>query len=359
MVTAGTATSYVLRTDGSVWGFGLNDCYQMASTDPSVGQTPVRIAGIDNVRAVSAGHDFALALRADGTVWGWGNNGRTQLGDGTSANRSTPTRVRDPEDATGVKPLGNVAAVSAGFSHALALRSDGTVWAWGYNDHGQIGDGSTASVVRFIPVKVPTLSHVVAVSAGRNHSLALSSGGTVWAWGGNADGQLGIGSTASSSSPVQVPNLEGVVAVVAGQVSSLALKADGTVWAWGNNAFGQLGNGQQPVGSSTPVQVTGIDRVVALDSQSHTILALRADGALWGWGNNQTGQLGTGTPSYSAVSPVRSVALDGLVSISSGHVHSLVMRADGSVWSWGHNGYGQLGDSTLASHATPFLVPLP
>jgi alpha-tubulin suppressor-like RCC1 family protein len=359
MVAAGTWFSYVLRADGTLWGFGLNENYQIGSTSPFTVPAPVQMTGISNIRAVSAGHDFILALRADGTVWGWGNNGRTQLGDGTSVSRSTPTRVRDPEDATGVKPLGNVAAVSAGFSHSLALRSDGTVWAWGYNDHGQIGDGSTASVVRFVPVKVPNLTHVVAVAAGGNHSLALSSSGTVWAWGQNADGQLGIGSTASSSSPVQVPNLEGVVAVVPGAASSLALKADGTVWAWGNNQFGQLGNGQQPVGRSTPARVMGIDQVVALTFHNHTVLALRADGTLWGWGYNHSGQVGTGTPSYSAVSPVRSVVLDGLVSISGGTAHSLVMRADGSVWSWGNNGYGQLGDSTLASHTTPFLVPLP
>lgn len=357
MVAAGTWFSYVLRTNGTVWGFGLNENYQIGTTSPFTVPAPAQVTGIDNVRAVSAGHDFVIALRSDGTVWGWGNNGRTQLGDGTAANRATPTRVVDPADTSGTRPLSNVAAVSAGFSHTLALSSDGTVWAWGYNDFGQIGDGNTSSYVRPVPVKVLNLGDVVAVSAGRSHSLALSSDGTVWAWGGNADGELGNGSTASSPLPVRVPGLDGVVAVEAGYSSSLALRADGTVWAWGNNAFGQLGNGQQPVGSAIPVRVTGIDRVVALSVHSGTILALRADGTLWGWGSNEGGQLGPGTPDYSATTPVRSVALDGLVSIAAGHGHGLVMRADGSVWSWGDNRYGQLGDSTQTSRATPLQVP--
>ncbi|OJT18893.1 hypothetical protein BO221_38790 [Archangium sp. Cb G35] len=358
MVTAGTAFSYVLRADGSLWGFGLNDCYQMASTDPDIGHSPVKVTGIDNVRMVSAGHDFVIALRSDGTVWGWGNNGRTQLGDGTPVNRHTPTRVRDPEDPTGLKPLGQIASVSAGFSHVLALRSDGTVWAWGYNDYDQIGDGipSTTSIVRFVPVKVKGLDNVVAVSAGRYHSLALKADGTVWAWGGNMDGQLGIGSTvAKVSLPVQVPGLSGVAALAVG---TRALKADGTVWTWGNNQFGYLGNGNAPVGSNVPVQVPGLDRVVAL-SDSNGVLALRADGTLWAWGPNNGGQLGTGTTSYSVTTPVRSATLNGLVSIGGGSAHSLVMLADGSVWAWGYNANGQLGDPTLASHLTPFQVVLP
>jgi alpha-tubulin suppressor-like RCC1 family protein len=207
-------------------------------------------------------------------------------------------------------------------------------------------------------VKVPGLTDVVAVAGGRTHSLALRSDGTVWAWGGNADGQLGNGSTVSSPTPVQVQGLSNVVAVAAGNANSQALRADGTVWSWGNNYFGQLGNGLAPVGSPSPVQVPGLDRVVALsNSNSHTVLALRADGTLWGWGYNIGGQVGTGTTSHSVISPVPSVALDGLVSIGGGIGHSLVMRADGTVWSWGSNTYGQLGDSTLASHLTPFQVP--
>jgi len=359
MVSSGTWFSTVLRADGTVWCFGYNENYQIGSTGPLNIPTPTQVTGISNVRAVSAGGDFVIALRADGTVWGWGNNGRAQLGDGTAASWATPVRVRDPEDATGLKPLSHVAAVSAGFTHSLALRSDGTVWAWGYNESGQIGDGNTASLLRFVPVKVPGLTDVVAVSGGRNHSLALRSDGTVWAWGGNADGQLGIGSTVSSSTPVQVPGLDRVVAVAAGQVVSRAIRADGTVWTWGNNYFGQLGNGQAPVNSLSPVQVPGLDRMVALSDHSNSVLALRADGTLWGWGNNHGGQVGNGTTAHSVISPVRSVALDGLVSLGGGHGHSVVMLADGTVWSWGDNRHGQLGDSTMANHLMPFQVPLP
>jgi alpha-tubulin suppressor-like RCC1 family protein len=158
---------------------------------------------------------FSLALKSDGTIWAWGENAIGQLGDGTTTERHTPVQVGTP-------PLGEVTAVAAGQGHNLALRSDGTVWAWGLNARGELGDGTTTD--RLTPVQVQNLSGIKAIGAGDNHSLAVRSDGTVWAWGFNIRGQLGDGTTTDRHTPVQVQNLSGITAVAGGQNFSLARK---------------------------------------------------------------------------------------------------------------------------------------
>ncbi|BAS26700.1 hypothetical protein LIP_0843 [Limnochorda pilosa] len=197
-----------------------------------------------SVAAVAAGDLHSLARQTDGTVWTWGDNDAGQLGDGTTLDRNTPARVDG---------LNGVAAVAAGSYHNLALKEDGTIWAWGRNNLGQLGDGTTTTT-RPTPVQVSGLTGVVDVAAGWDHSLALRSDGTVWAWGYNAFGQVGIGSTTEQHTPVQISGLTGIVAVAGGGYHSLALKSDGTVWAWGYNSTGQLGDGTT-TDRYTPVRV--------------------------------------------------------------------------------------------------------
>ena len=189
--------------------------------------------------------------------------------------------------------LNGLIALATGDYHSLALKSDGTVWAWGYNYYGQLGDGSTTSSTT--PVQVSGLSGVIALAGGYSHSLALKSDGTVWAWGSNYSGQLGDGSTTSSTTPVQVSNLDGVVALAAGSYHSLALKSYDTVWAWGYNYYGQLGDGSTDSSTgnrSTPVQVSGLRGVIALAGGGYHSLALKSDGTVWAWGRNYHSQLG-------------------------------------------------------------------
>jgi alpha-tubulin suppressor-like RCC1 family protein len=182
--------------------------------------------------SVEAGWSFSMALKQDGTVWAWGDNYYGQLGDGTTTGRTTPTQVAGLLGAT---------AIVTGHHHALALKQDGTVWAWGYNYAGQLGDGT--SFTRITPVQVSGLSGITGIEADITHSLALKQDGTVWAWGDNYVGQLGDGTTIQRTSPVQVPGFSGAVSVQAGGGHSLALKQDGTVWTWGFNQNGQLGDG--------------------------------------------------------------------------------------------------------------------
>jgi alpha-tubulin suppressor-like RCC1 family protein len=195
--------------------------------------------------ALSVGYNHSLALRGDGTVWAWGNNEAGQLGDGTLLPRLSPIQVPGLSDIT---------AIAAGVYCSLALRDDGTVWAWGNNSEGELGGGTPSLLGRASPMPVSGLTGVTAISAGFHHSLAVLGEGTVWAWGGNTRGQLGDGTTLNRATPVQVPGLSGVISLGASYTYSLAAAGDGTVLSWGDNHAGELGFGVAET-QVVPVQV--------------------------------------------------------------------------------------------------------
>lgn len=289
---------------------------------------------------VIGGYYHSLALKPDGTVWAWGKNDCGQLGDGTTINKSIPVQVQN---------LFGVVAIAAGDYHSLAVKSDGTVWAWGKNDCGQLGDDTTINRSTPVQVKGPDgsgyLTGVVAVAVGSNYSLALKSDGTVWAWGSNISGQLGDGTFSSGRyTPVQVQNLSDVVAIAAKGGHSLALKSDGTVWAWGVNGNGELGNGTTQ-GSTVPLKVLNLDGVVSIAAGYQHSLALKSDGTIWAWGRNGEGQLGNGTyDSYKSV-PVQVSYISNGVMIAAGYSDSLALGSDGIAWGWGSNYFGEIGNA--------------
>ncbi|WP_309889956.1 PKD domain-containing protein [Archangium sp.] len=244
------------------------------------------------------------------------------------------------------------AAITSGESHSASLKKDGTVWAWGANNLGQLGDGTTTQ--RLSPVQVSGLTGVTGLDAGEAHSLALRQDGTVWTWGYNTDGQLGDGTTTHRSSPVQVPGLSGVTALAPGRTHSLVLRQDGTVWAWGANSNGQLGDGTT-LQRNSPVKVTGLSGVTAIAAGIFHTLALRQDGTVWAWGTNGNGQLGDGTTTQRN-SPVQVAGLSGVTALTGCYTHSVALRQDGTVWAWGHNYYGQLGDGTTTPRSSPVQV---
>ncbi|MBF0457838.1 MAG: hypothetical protein HQK99_08090 [Nitrospirae bacterium] len=180
-----------------------------------------------------------------------------------------------------------VTAIAGGGRHAIALMSDGTVYTWGRNSEGQLGNGTNTN--SNIPVQVSGLTGVTAISGGYCHTIALKNGGTVWTWGYNYYGQLGNGTSTNSNTPVQVSGLTGVTAIAGGAgYSTTAMMSDGTVWAWGYNYYGQLGNGTS-TDSNTPVQVSGLTGVTAIASGVYHTIALRSSGAVWTWGYNGWG----------------------------------------------------------------------
>ena len=348
-VASGASHSLVVKNDGTVWAWGWNGFGQLGNGTAPFSTTPVPVLSLTDVVAVAGGTSSGLAVKGDGTVWDWGLNTIGQLGNGLTMNSSTPVQVSG---------LTSVKSVAAGTSHNLALQANGTVWAWGNNAYGELGNG-TITNYNSTPVQVTGLTNVVAVGAGQFYSMALESNGTVWAWGINNYGQLGNGSTSNSSTPVQVSGLSGVTAIAVGYYHSLAVSG-GAVWAWGYNAFGQLGNGNT-TNSSTPVQVSGLTGVVAVAGGNYHSVALESNGTVWDWGDDNDGQLGNGiegTPGSFTISstPVQANGLSGVTAIAAGGYHNLALTSGGAVWIWGWNGYGQLGNGTYADSTTPIQV---
>ncbi len=330
---------------GTPWAWGDNFVGQLGDGTTIQRTTPVQVSTLSSVTAVVAGTIgiHSLALKSDGTVWAWGHNGG-QLGDGTTTTRLTPVRV---------SVLIGVTAIAAGGVHSLAL-SNGRVWVWGINWAGQLGDGTTTT--RVTPVQVSGLTNVTAIAGGGIHSLALKSDGTVWAWGANGIGELGDGTTTNRTTPVQVGSLTGVTAIAGGVFHSLAL-SNGTVWAWGANGFGELGDGTT-TNRVAPVQVSGLTNVTAIAGDNGYSLALKSDGTVWAWGIGGGGQLGDGTLT-NRNTPVQVSGLTNVTAIAGGNGHSLALKSDGTVWAWGWNLSGKLGDGTTTDRYIPVQVKDP
>jgi alpha-tubulin suppressor-like RCC1 family protein len=294
---------------------------------------------------IAAGIYHTILAKADGTVWTWGGNYEGQIGDGTT------TASPAPDQISGIS--GVVVAVAAGYYHSVALTSDGTVWAWGRNISGQLGDGTTTQ--RSAPVQVAGISGVTAVAGGENSTYALKSDGTVWAWGRNNEGQLGDGTKTDQYAPVQVQGLSGVLAIAAGEVHGVALKSGGTVWAWGYNLYGALGDGTT-TSQLTPVQAPSLSGIVGIAANGFHTAAVMNDGTLWSWGNGVYGGLGIGDRPTVFPTPAEALGLTSVVAAAAGSHHTIALIDGGMLWACGYNFYGQLGDGTNTDR--PVAVPV-
>jgi len=339
-VAAGGDFSMALGQDGRLWGWGYNGYGQLGIGTFDDRNLPIEVAAPSDVTSVGCGADHTMALTANGDLWVWGKNGNGQLGNGGGASVSLPLRL-----------LSGAAVFGAGHWHSLAVLADGTVLAWGQNARGALGDGSKDD--SNTPVEVVGLAGVrlTQVVGGNGHSLGLASDGTVLAWGSNAYGELGDGTTVDSLVPNQVPGLSDVVAIAAGSSNSYAVTDDGSVWGWGN---GNLGDGS-PDASSVPVRAA-TSNVVGIDGTKVHVLTVRGDGSVWGWGANRFGGLGQDPDSVSWLGlPTRIDGPEAVVSVAVGAWHSLAADEDGVVWAWGWNSRGQLGNGTT----TDSIVPIP
>ncbi|MCM8816517.1 MAG: hypothetical protein NC913_03270 [Candidatus Omnitrophica bacterium] len=377
-ISAGGQHNLVLRSDSTVIANGLNNYGQLGinSNTNNAGKVQVKdVAGtelLSGIIQVAGGSNHSIALGYDGTVYSWGLNAYGQLGDGTNTNRLRPVKVKSP-DGTG--ELSGITYISAGSTHTAAIKMDRTLWAWGANNYGQLGNNLTTN--SNLPLQVHGemnrgfLTNVKSVACGPEHTLALLEDGTVWAWGRNHQGQLGNGTTQDSHVPVKVSNLTDVVAIAASDYPpappfSLALKSNGTVWAWGGGRDGQLGNGQSgnDYYSSVPVQVSGLTNIIAIAAGDNHALALRSDGTLWAWGANSMGQLGDGTTDNIRTTPVQVKGQDGtgyltgIIKISAGYSYCMALKQDGTVWFWGLQQFDIFGGIpwTLLKYPTPVPV---
>jgi alpha-tubulin suppressor-like RCC1 family protein len=285
----------------------------------------------------------------------WGYDYYGELGDGQSGNpNSGYFGTATPVPVSG---LDHVTAIASCGGTTYALRSDGTVWAWGLNDEGQLGDGSNA-VFSDVPAQVTGLANVTAIAAGVADGYALRSDGTVWSWGGA--GALGAGSPATASGvPVQVTGISDARAIGSGMYTAYAVRANGTVLAWGDNTNGQLGDGSSGGSALTPVAIPNLSAVSSVTGGASDGYAVSTDGSVYAWGDDQYGELGDGN-NTSTSTPAEISALSGITEVSAGDEMTYALGVDGQVWAWGPaglDGNGYLGDSSAYGSHTPAMVP--
>ena len=312
-VAAGADYTVAIRADGTLWAWGNDFPGQPGGTPRAV---PVRIGTDANWAAVAAGGSHAAAVKTDGTLWAWGTNENGELGDGTLGWRYAPVQV-------GVDT--RWASVAAGASHTVAVKIDGTLWAWGDDTFGELGHGTASDARGLVPGQVGTDTHWSTVAAGGDFTVAVRTDGTLWAWGRNDVGQVGDGTTAARSAPVRVGGDTSWASVAAGASHSVAVKTDGTLWAWGHNSEGELGDGSG-IDRWAPVQVgTGTHWASSASGDQYT-MAIETDGTLWAWGANGCGQLGDGTLVHR-LAPQRVGSDAHWIAVAAGSGHAIALRS--------------------------------
>lgn len=315
---AGGREHIVALVGGQVytWGDGSKGATGQGSSADRT--TPTLVTGLSGVTNVSTGHYHSLALLSNGTVRAWGFNSMGQLGDGTTINRNRPVTVRLPTGRTALD-------IVAGRDMSYALLDNRTVWAWGGGANGELGNNSSTAK-QTTPVQVTGLTDIIAIAGGRNHGLALKSDGTVWAWGLNAAGRLGDNTTTTRRTPVKVQGLTAAVtAISAGADHSVALLNNGQVMTWGEASRGQLGLGNT-TDRRLPVRVMGIPAIKHIGCGRDTTLAVSTTGELWDWGFNDYGQLGLGTTA-TRLSPIQVPGVANAIEAHGGRGYTVVRVA--------------------------------
>jgi alpha-tubulin suppressor-like RCC1 family protein len=387
LVSAGAGHSLLLKTDGTVYSWGANNYGQLGTGDtdecywPTQVRNPTGFGYLNNIIDISAGNGFSLALTSDSIAYAWGVNNYGQLGNGTTVQSSLPVRITD---STGSSFLDRIRTISAGSFGALALDSDGYVWSWGSNREGALGIGSSDFDPHPLPQHVlidggDFLDNVTKIICGSLFNLAQRADSSIWAWGANGDGQLGNDTTLSSyfANPVLdstgIASLGGVVAIAATGTGvfgimghSLALDSEGKFWSWGRNFNGQLGDATF-VCRDLPTRVRNsygggfFGNAISISAGSEHSLALCEDGSVWAWGNNYYGVIGNNTTSDrnlpTQVHGVDNIGyLTDIVQISTSNSHNFAIDSEGNLYGWGRNNSGQIGDGTVIQRNYPVAI---
>ena len=357
-VVAGGRHTLALKNDGTLWAWGVNAWGNLGDGTIIAKSSPIQVGADSDWSGIAAGgSSYSIALKSDGTLWAWGINNESQLGTSTSE-----TCINEPYTLScSTTPIQvgtdtNWLAIAASGHHTVALKKDGTIWAWGINSYGQLGDGTSGNISnKTSPIQVGTDTNWLAIAVGGNHTVALKKDGTMWAWGRNNYGQLGDGTSGNiKTSPIQIGTETNWSDIATGEYHTVALKKDETMWAWGRNNFGQLGDSSTNDRSS-PVQV-GIetDWKAITAAETHTI-AIKNDGTMWSWGIKLHSGL-EGSSIIGEDSPIQVHIDTDWSAISAGSAHNIALKSDGSLWAWGSNGSGQLGDGSTSNRASPVRV---
>lgn len=346
MVSSSGDATGVLTPEGNVLIFGSNHYGQIGNgvdtgdyTGDSSEYAVIKpYCAMKDVTYISIQNLSAYAIKKDKTLWSWGNDCREVLGNGDGILiSSNPDQI-----------LENVKFVATGHGlHMLAIKEDNTLWGWGQNDYGEVGNGKTEDVGS--PVKV--MNGVIYAAVGYGSSAVIKEDDSLWMWGNNIHGELGNGTVKEVKKPFKV--MENVKMVICGFHRTVVLKEDGTVWAWGQNDHGEIGDGSMKE-RHKPVQVKGLKNVVAISTKAEGhMLALKKDGTVWAWGNNEDGEIGNGTKDIQ-LTPVK--VLTNAISIETNEGCSYAIKKDNTLWAWGYNGSGQLGTGNTKSCSKPTKV---
>ena len=357
-ISAGRLHTVALKSDGTLWTWGYNTDGELGIGTKGSGSgkaIPTLVKNSlgqveTNWSAISAGGYHTLALKTNGTLWAWGNNSNGQIGDGTST--SAYNRVFPTQELTKAT---NWTAIAGGVFHSVALKADGTLWAWGHNASGQIGDNTTTD--KTVPTHIGSATNWSAIAAGGDHTVAIQGGaigtplGTLWAWGKNFNGQLGDNTNVDKHIPTQIGTATAWSAIAAGGYHSVGLQG-GTLYAWGGNLNSQVGDGTI-VDKLVPTQIGAITTWSTISAGYQHTTALTG-GALYTWGYNGNGQLGNGsdgagTSLQNVASPTQIGAATTWSAIAAGDTHTKALRTDTTLWSWGYNVDGQMGNNTTGA----------
>jgi len=352
-VVASDNDTFALATNGTLWAWGAN-AGQLGLGDAVNRSVPTLIASdfyydvFEDIDSVATAETHTIARKTNGRLWAWGINGAGQLGTGDTLSTDSPFPIGTETDWFKI-------AVGTGFT--VAHKTNNTLWAWGYNEYGQLGLGDTTN--RTMPSQIGSDSDWAAVTAGYYHTVALKTNNTIWSWGMNWYGQLGRGG--NTTIPGQIGTNSDWSKIAAGgdiiEGCTIAIKANGTLWAWGANSVGQLGLGDWETRTTPSVIGTDSDWSVVDAGQYHTI-ALKTNGIIWSWGYNGKGQLGLGdTDNRWTPSPIGSAS--DWSTVVAGDFHTIGLKTDGTIWSWGYNISGQLGLGDTINRNIPYPLGSP
>ncbi|RXR20916.1 T9SS type A sorting domain-containing protein [Flavobacterium amnicola] len=348
-VSPGGAHTIAIRDGGAIFTWGRNNQGQLGlGTTGGTQNTPQQVGSDFNWQTISAGNSHNLVIKTTGTLWAWGNNADGQIGVGSNAARfNIPQQIGTDT---------NWSKISAGDEYCVAIKTDGTLWTWGDNTYGQLGDNSTAD--KNAPVQIGTATDWIQISAGTDHTLALKSNGTLWAWGRNNVGQFGTASPTSSLVPIQIGTDTNWSKIFAAREHSIAIKTDTTYWVWGGNTNGQFGN-TTTTSSATPTAITSFNNPLQISKGHQHSIIIKQDGTLWSTGGNASGQLGNGNNTQQTTPVQENTLATNWSFVSSKVSHTAALKSDGTLYTWGANLYGQLGDGTGSAKNTPTIITCP
>lgn len=358
-IAIGVDHTIAIATNGTLWAWGDNSNGQLGIGAANFSLAPIQVGTANNWKSIAVGDGFTIALRSSGvlansnTLWAWGANNYGQLGDGTFVDKYVPTQVGTNTKWT---------QIAASVNHCMSINDSGTLlnpnirtlWGWGRNIYGQLGNGVTGN--QSTPIQIGTAIDWGQVAAGDGFSIAQKTNGSLFAWGWNNVGELGINSTTLTTTRTQIGNdTDWSSNISAGDNHTLAIKNNGTLWAWGLNSSSELGSGNT-TNSLLPIQI-GIDTDWSkVDAGSDHSIALKNNGDAYTWGHNNMGQLGIGTTTATLA---RTIIGGSYATVAAGWRNTIAIRNDGTLNSWGDNQWGQLGDGTTTSTYIPTPIACP